>query len=486
MAAARVWRRVAAVPLWPELTLAAAVLAVVLLAALAPMPLLVLVTGTAVLSVLVRRPFLLTAALVVLMGSVKVNYYFGFFTLFPEYIVLAAAIGLGFFVWLGQPRWPVERELACLFGAWILAGLLSAPFAMSASKVLARVMLMGMALATLFTVLYTVDTRRRLWRAVALWEVVVTLYAAFGIVQMVGIATGFDTTLHALEGISNPDIYLGVGAPVRRRIGDVFRANSMFNDPNILAGFIAAAMVAMLALRLHHAETGRRGRARAELIALCILVVGLFLTQSRSGALALFAGAAVVFAHRRRSLARPGVWVAVAAAIVAIGGAAVLMGVDPTLLLTRFAGIGDTTDGSNRQHLEVFIYGLQLLARFPLTGVGLGNFGLYYGSERDAWFANMMSHSAPLSAFAESGLPGGIAFVALWGWIVSRVARARAAPADAAGEALRVAMLASLVALLVANLFYDYLMRTFVWVIVGLAIATVRLITPSREARSAM
>jgi hypothetical protein len=356
---------------------------------------------------------------------------------------------------------------------------------MSTSKVLARVVLMGLSLATLLTVLHTVDTRRRLGRAIALWEIVATLYAAFGIVQMVGIAVGFDTTLHALEGVSNPDIFLGVGAPVRRRIGDVFRANSMFNDPNILAGFIAAAMSAMLALRLHHAEAGRRGRAAAETFALGTLAICLLLTQSRSGFLALFAGAAVVFAHRPRSLGRPGVWLAVGAAAVAMVGAALLMGVDPTLLATRFAGTGDINDSSNRQHLDVFVYGLQLLARFPLTGVGLGNFGLYYGSERDAWFANMMSHCAPLSAFAESGLPGGIAFLALWGWIVRRVARARPAPGDAQGEALRLALLASLVSLLTANLFYDYLLRTFVWVIVGLAIATVRLTAPGRAPRSA-
>jgi hypothetical protein len=165
-------------------------------------------------------------------------------------------------------------------------------------------------------------------------------------------------------------------------------------------------------------------------------------------------------------------------------GAAMMVGVDPTLLATRFAGIGDVTDTSNRQHLEVFFYGLQLVARYPLTGVGLGNFGLFYGSERDAWFANMMSHSAPLSAFAESGLPGGIAFLLVWFCVLRRIGRKPVA-GDRQANTLHVALLASVVALLVANLFYDYLLRTFVWVVVGLAVCAARLTTPAREQRVA-
>ena len=223
---------------------------------------------------------------------------------------------------------------------------------------------------------------------------------------------------------------------------------------------------------------------RPETVALVIMAVCLLLTQSRSGFLALIVGAAVVFAHRPRALGRPALWWAIGAAALVMVGAAMLMGVDPTLLVTRFTGIVDTADTSNRQHLEVFVYGLQLIARYPLTGVGLGNFGMFYGAERDAWFANMMSHCAPLSAFAESGVPGGVAFLMVWFYIVRRIAR-RSATITPQAENLRVALLASLVALLVANLFYDYILRTFVWVVVGLAVCTARLIAPAREPRGA-
>jgi O-antigen ligase len=331
------------------------------------------------------------------------------------------------------------------------------------------------SLVTFLAVVTTIRSRVDLRRAVALWEVVATLYAVFGIIQMIGLVAGFDTSLHFLKGIANPDIYQGVGAPVQRRIGDVFRANSMFNDPNILGGFLAAAMSAMLALRFHHAETGRRRRAAFETLGLVLMSVCLLLTQSRSGVLALLAGAGVVFAHRPGLLRRPVLWIAVGMTVVAMATVSILIQIDPTLLVTRLAGTGDTNDLSNRQHLDVFVYGLELLKRYPLFGVGLGNFGLFYGAERDAYFTKMMTHCAPLTYFAESGLPGGVAFCAVWAHVVRRVAGAHPTERDAGGRAVRVALLAAIVALLVANLFYDYILRTFVWVLAALAVSVARL-----------
>jgi O-antigen ligase len=166
-------------------------------------------------------------------------------------------------------------------------------------------------------------------------------------------------------------------------------------------------------------------------------------------------------------------------------GVAILLGVDYTLLFSRFADISDTNDTSNKQHLGVFLYGLQLLARYPLTGVGLGNFGLFYGAEQDAWYSKMMTHSAPLTYFAESGIPGGLAFIALWVLLLRRTWTPSPPAGDRAAHAARLALFASLVALLVANLFYDYITRTFVWVIAGLAVSAARLAGPAPVRRGA-
>src|SRR5262249_12615678 len=153
-----------------------------------------------------------------------------------------------------------------------------------------------------------------------------------------GLVAGFDTGMPFLAHISNPDLYVGIGSPVHRRIGDVFRANSMFNDPNILAGFLAAAIIATIALRQYHAEVGRRGRAAAEAAALFLMGACLFLTQSRSGVVALVAGVVTLFTLRPRAAGRPGLWIAAAAALALMIGVAMMLRVDPTLLGSRFAG----------------------------------------------------------------------------------------------------------------------------------------------------
>jgi len=460
---------------WPELAAGALVVMVTAAAVFAPVPTLLVALSAASVWALVRWPFALPALLIVLMGNVKVNAYLGFFTLFPEYLLLIVACGMGLVAWWARPEWPPERRATVLMLVWIFTGVLSLPFAVSGARVLARVVLNGVSLVTFLTVVTTIRSRVELRRAVALWEVVATLYAVFGIVQMIGLVAGFDTSLHFLKGIANPDIYQGVGAPVRRRVGDVFRANSMFNDPNILGGFLAAAMSAMLALRFHHAETGRRRRAALETMGLVLMSVCMLLTQSRSGVLALLAGAGVVFAHRPGLLRRPALWIAVGVTLAAMVVVAILVQTDPTLLLSRFAGTADTNDLSNRQHLDVFLYGLELLRRYPCFGAGLGNFGLFYGPERDAFFTKMMTHCAPLTYFAESGIPGGVAFCAVWAHVVRRVAGARPTAANAEGRAQRVALLAAIVSLLVANLFYDYILRTFVWVLAALAVSVARL-----------
>ena len=67
----------------------------------------------------------------------------------------------------------------------------------------------------------------------------------------------------------------------------------------------------------------------------------------------------------------------------------------------------------------------------------------------------MMTHCAPLTYFAESGIPGGVAFCAVWWHVTRRVAGTRPAEQDAEGRTLRVALLAAVVAVLVANLFYE-------------------------------
>jgi O-antigen ligase len=165
------------------------------------------------------------------------------------------------------------------------------------------------------------------------------------------------------------------------------------------------------------------------------------------------------------------------------------MGINPLLLVQRLTQSFNENDISSRLHHDALFYALSLLARYPLTGVGLGNFGAFFSGEVDAYYPNMMSHSAPLSYLAESGLLGGGAFLAVVGVILWRPWRALRNPALRRERpelhAILVGLLGALVAIDVANLFYDYYLRTFIWVVSGLALAAVRLVQRGEESGGA-
>lgn len=449
-----------------------------------PLVAMLVVAASVSLAVFWRRPEAAVYALVVLMGNVKINYYAGFFTFFPEYLILVVAG----FVWLlrraEEPRPLPEPGFFWRFALWLFAGATSFVFAPLVGKVFARVVLgLLVALIALLTI-DAVRDRRILGRALIVWEVSATLFAIYGIVQMFGLIVGIDLSPKLLEQYSNPDLAVGVGAPLRKRIENIFRANSLFNDPNILAGYLAAAIASTLALRSHHAAMQRRGRTLLETLALAIMGVCLLLTLSRSGFLALSAGVFVVLTQWPRAFRSRDFWIAAFAVAACTVLVPIALNSNPFVLVERMIGSFDTGDGSNRVHRDVFVYGLRLFARFPLTGVGLGNFGEFYGLEADAHARDMMSHCAPLSAFAETGLLGGLAFLSLTFWIASRawsVVRDRDLRArDPEMHAFATAVFAALIAVDFANLFYDYYLRTFVWVVSGLAVALPRLAARSR------
>lgn len=446
--------------------------------AFAPVATTIATVAVALTALLARRPQALVFALVALMGNLKINYYAGFFTVFPEYPLIALAALIWLFRWMEDGRGIEEPGLMALFAAWMLAGLASVATAPLVARVFTKDVLIGLSLVIFYLTFTSLKDERGLMRALAWWEGSALVVAGYGVVQMVAAFHGIDTTLPYVERFGNPDFHYGVGAPVVTRITRIFRANSFFNDPNILAGYLAAAMCMTLALRFHHADSGRRGRAAFETAALGVMALAMLLTLSRSGILALISGLVVVFAFMPAVLRRGRFWIASAVGVVIAGVVAAAVKMNPVILVQRLMQSFDENDVSSRVHHEVFVFGLDLLRRFPLTGAGLGNFGAFYSREADANFPNMMSHSAPISYLSETGLVGGALFVALVLVIAWRPWRALRRPEVCAGRpGLRAALaglLGAVVAMNVANFFYDYYLRTFIWVIAALAIAAAR------------
>lgn len=444
----------------------------------APLAVVAALAAVALSALLWKSEHAAALSLIALGCSVKVHYYTGFVTIFPEYIVIVLACALWFGRWLEGDRGIGERRMGVLF-AWLLfAGLVSIVNAINVSRVLTKELLIVFDAAIFFLMLRGLRTERELGRAMLWVEWTAVFVAAFGLMQFISPFIGWDLSLSFLYPISNPEMHLGIGAPVVWQFSKTFRANGFFNDSNVFAGWLAATMCVVLALCLHHAEVGRRARASAETVLLFALGVLMLMTLSRSGGIAMFAGFGVVFAFMPRILTRTSFWILSAGAVVLAAGIASWLGVDPFLVLVRMSTTMDRDDLSNRMHLAVAMYALDLFRRFPVVGAGLNNFGQHYAVDVDAYGPGMMSHSVYLSFFSEAGLLGGAALLAVVVAILRRPWRALLGPAHLVGSRTRawlVGLLAALVALAVANIFYDYYLRTFVWVIGGMAVAASRL-----------
>lgn len=427
-----------------------------------------------------KHPYAIVLVLVALMTNIKFNIYLGLLTVFPEYVPLLIMSAIVALRWSTGGMRIEERRLLLLFGLFFLVGCLSIVNAINPARVLSKAMLIPVAALVTYLVATLVRSEGELGRALRWLEISAFVVALYGIAQIVGLFMHWDMGLRFLHRWGNPDFEYAVGAPVVSRGVYVFRANSLFNDPNILGGYLAAAFATVLALRLHHGEQSKdRRRAQLETALLGVLLLCQMFTMSRSGMLGTMAGALVVLRFNPRVARSPRLWVTLGAGLSAVLALATLAGVNPGLLAWRLASSFDPGDLSSTTHLSVALYGLSLIARYPLTGVGLRNFGYYYASEVNVRSPGMMSHNAVLSYFAETGLLGGILFLALLFAIGMRPWRAVRSPAAAtASPALRAAtvgLLGALVALLISNLFYDFSLRTFVWVFAGLAIAAARL-----------
>jgi hypothetical protein len=234
------------------------------------------------------------------------------------------------------------------------------------------------------------------------------------------------------------------------RFARLNRINAIFYDPNVLGRYAAVAslLVAALALRDRRAD----GRAVRPWPALAPLP-GLILSLSRSGALALVSGLAVLAAGvlpARRLLAA-------AAAVLVVGAGAVALGASqssPTAPLSE--GRGDLIRG-----------GVHLWAGHPVAGVGVGSFQPLYAAraERDDGLVpTTASHNAAVTVLAELGTVGAILLVALAVLAVQAVRQAHRAD-PAAGLALG----AGLLAIAVHSLFYAALFEDpLTWAFLGL------------------
>lgn len=465
---------------WMALVCAAAV------AAFAPVTFVVGVVAIAAAVLIGRHPAALAALLIICMGNTKANLYLGFITVFPEYLVLIIAVATGVLAWMERPRALDEPWFLMIFAALTVVGLLSATEAREPGRALTRAMIVPIAGLTFWFTTVNVRDVRVLERGMSILQWAVSLHAVLAVWQLVAayvlrVPFGFEW----LSRYGNPAFEYNIGPPVLHGMTSTFRANGLFNDPNILGGFLGATLPLLLALALRARSAGQLAVGWGSL---ALTFTALLLTLSRSGFLAAVAGIGVFLACRP-TLLRDGRLVAFSVSALAIGvSLAAAVGVRALLLVARLASSFASHDYSARQHEAAFWFAWRCVLEHPLTGIGLNNFGIRYSLAVEPSSPAMMSHNAFLTWFAETGLLGGSLFVLLIAGIFLCLHRASKAieesgDADSVVAWLVPAFTGCLAAIVVSNLLYDFSLRSFVWVLCGLALATARL-SPRRGVRS--
>jgi len=401
------------------------------------------------------------------------------------------------FLWLTPPlamallwRWWKKQDPAPRFGRFegvLLAILLCSLASLATAEAPVRTVRMTVQFLLLFVVAWSMvqtlrrheDIERALW-VLGFSGLAVMLYA---LLQFMGWVAGIDEA-HLLLSLmprnpTIPESFTVPGVVVLPGGSSLVRLSSTFFDWNIFAGFL----VLVLSLSLSHlgwrAHTGRPlGWA------FLYSALGLFLlvfTFSRSGWMGLCAALLVLAAgwalRRRAWKLRLALSTGVLLFLIAVGTSLGPFGAIHSRVAILFSG-----DLSARQHSLYAEAALEMFRRCPALGVGLHNYGEYYTRHFDPQDFGSTAHSAFLSFFAETGLLGATANLALILLVFSMlwaVVRRRRLEEPAYGWA--VGLGAAYAGLLTSSLFYLFYNQVYLWVLVGLIAALHRVCEGGRS-----
>jgi O-antigen ligase len=259
------------------------------------------------------------------------------------------------------------------------------------------------------------------------------------------------------------------------------RLAGTIGDPNQLASVLVVGFILALAL----AAASRRSSAirLACLGAATITLMGIFLTVSRGGLVALGAAMlATVLVARGRRL--PASMLALLVAVIAIGYFFVVVPAAGNRLLEADGGSGRT---------DIWKVGWRMVEAEPITGVGAGNFpvsSIHYllvepgALQQDKYVVDdpHVAHNIYLGLLAELGIVGLCLFLAIVGASLRTAALAAqgfARSGDREMELLTRAVIVAVLALLAADFFLSDQYSKQLWLLLALGPA---LLAVSRRA----
>ncbi len=190
--------------------------------------------------------------------------------------------------------------------------------------------------------------------------------------------------------------------------------------PNVIGGYFAVALIAMLGWLTDCGLSRWRVVVRIGVTVLGFWALCLTFSRSAWGGFLVGFIAVLFWWQRRRLVQIPRRRLLVAAAGAAV--VLVLFGVSYSTFLAARAGAGDetTTELRSISDREVLIgFAVQIIRAHPLVGVGIGNFpwaasDMINQSEYRGWMGGENVHNIHLLALAELGIIGAVSWIAVW------------------------------------------------------------------------
>ncbi len=245
------------------------------------------------------------------------------------------------------------------------------------------------------------------------------------------------------------------------------RCTGLMLHPNHASNTLGA--VAVVALYLGLGPSLRIGRRRRWLYlgAFLFLCLGVFLSLSRSGWLALGTATLLVPLIRWPRFALP-----YGASVLALGAVGWISGLLPALI--EFVRDMNASSADFRWHIDRIA--IQAFLEHPLLGVGVEGMLRYFNPY------HLQVHNTYLQALAEMGLFGVGAFLLLLFWMLFRVGRAFRVAQDPVRREWLIALLLASAVLLVQNMVVMFLWIKFLWFWIALIEAAVVVcLKPARD-----
>jgi hypothetical protein len=347
-----------------------------------------------------------------------------------------------------------------------------------------------LVIALFYFIILLVDSWKQINTVFNVYLIIGFLIALLGIYQQVAFIMGWDATLPFLEYFSYAK---GAKDPTEqfwaeRDISALFiRIRGTFLDTNIFAGYIVSVFGLTIS-RLIYSHIQGTKRERIGYLFLSIFFVStLFMTMSRSALLGLFFVLITILFYYRKELFGRRIIFRLLFSILIFGSIVFILipelynlieGVVQSFVLDdKFA----KRSVSANLHFKVMGEGVKMFFENPVTGVGLNNFRISYAHDNAWWLGgitnkNVMAHSAFISFFAEGGVLGGIANIAIIILVITHMDRSIRKNSSVFVKSLLVGLFSSYIGILGCNIFYQFYYNEFSWFVIALNVAAVNLL----------